>query len=142
MGVPDQHNNLREILRKKRSSVLHQMQLLDVDTADWSKVDALCMDSRIAGKRFCRLDCDELDALLKKLRAIRRKQTTLKISDMRKETREAIGSLKTQMLEAAATLTSEEREEFYNEVNEWTYEQYEDALLCQEAEMQSYDEED
>lgn len=39
---------------------------------------------------------------------------------MRKETREAIGSLKTQMLEAAATLTSEEREEFYNEVNEWT----------------------
>ncbi|WP_302019557.1 hypothetical protein [uncultured Muribaculum sp.] len=54
------------------------MQLLDVDTADWSKVDALCMDSRIAGKRFCRLDCDELDALLKKLRAIRRKQTTLK----------------------------------------------------------------
>ena len=78
MGVPDQHNNLREILRKKRSSVLHQMQLLDVDTADWSKVDALCMDSRIAGKRFSRLDCDELDALLKKLRAIRRKQTTLK----------------------------------------------------------------
>lgn len=78
MGVPDQHNNLREILRKKRSSVLHQMQLLDVDTADWSKVDALCMDSRIVGKRFCRLDCDELDALLKKLRAIRRKQTTLK----------------------------------------------------------------
>ena len=59
---------------------------------------------------------------------------------MRKETREAIGSLKNQMLEA--TLTSEEREEFYNEVNEWTYEQYEDALLCQEAEMQSYDEED
>ncbi len=41
---------------------------------------------------------------------------------MRKETREAIGILKTQMLEAAATLTSEEREEFYNEVNEWTYE--------------------
>ena len=61
---------------------------------------------------------------------------------MRKETREAIGSLKTQMLEAAATLTSEEREEFYNEVNEWTYEQYEDALLCQEAEMLSCDEED
>lgn len=29
---------------------------------------------------------------------------------MRKETREAIGSLKTQMLEVAATLTSEERE--------------------------------
>ena len=68
----------REIVRGKRSSVLHQMQLLGVDTADWDKVDALCRDRRIAGKRFCELDCDELDALLKKLRAIRRKQNTLK----------------------------------------------------------------
>lgn len=68
----------RDILRKKRSAVLHQMQLLDVDTADWNRVDALCLDSRIAGKRFCNLDCDELDALLKKLRVIKRKQTTLK----------------------------------------------------------------
>lgn len=68
----------RDILRKKRSAVLHHMQLLNVNTADWSKVDAFCMDSRIAGKRFCHLDCDELDALLKKLRAIRRKQITLK----------------------------------------------------------------
>lgn len=68
----------RDILRKKRSAVLHQMQLLDVDTADWNRVDALCLDSRISGKRFCQLDCDELDALLKKLRAIKRKQTTLK----------------------------------------------------------------
>lgn len=65
-------------MRKKRSSVLHQMQLLDVNTADWGKVDALCLDSRIAGKRFCHLDCDELDALLIKLRAIKRKQTTIK----------------------------------------------------------------
>lgn len=65
-------------MRSKRSAVLHQMQLLGVDTADWNKVDALCRDSRIAGKQFRRLDCDELDALLKKLRAIRRKQQTLK----------------------------------------------------------------
>lgn len=78
MGMQEQQDNLREILRRKRSAVLHQMQLLDVDTADWNRVDALCLDSRIAGKRFCRLDCDELDALLKKLRAIKRKQTTLK----------------------------------------------------------------
>lgn len=65
-----------ETLRRKRSSVLHQMQLLGIDTADWNRVDAYCTDTRIAGKRFCRLDCGELDALLKKLRAIRRKQTT------------------------------------------------------------------
>lgn len=60
---------------------------------------------------------------------------------MRRETKETIGSLKAQMLEATSTLTSEEREEFYSEVNEWTYEQYEEALLCQEPEMQNYKEE-
>lgn len=62
-----------EALRRKRSSVLHQMQLLGIDTADWTRVDAYCSDKRIAGKRFRELDGPELDALLKKLRAIRRK---------------------------------------------------------------------
>ena len=62
------------ILKSKRSAVLHQMQLLDVDTADWKKVDVYCLDKRIAGKRFNRLDYEELEALLKKIRAIRRKQ--------------------------------------------------------------------
>ncbi|ROT12376.1 hypothetical protein [Muribaculum intestinale] len=61
---------------------------------------------------------------------------------MRKETNEAIGRLKAQIFEAAASLTSEEREELYREINEWTYEQYEEALLCQELEMQNYEEED
>ena len=61
---------------------------------------------------------------------------------MRKETKETIDNLKARMLETAANLTSEEREEFYSEVNEWTYRQYEEALLCQEPEMQNYDEED
>lgn len=60
---------------------------------------------------------------------------------MRRETKEIIDSLKSQMTTAAATLTIEEREEFYNEVNEWIYEQYEEALLCQEPEMQNYEEE-
>lgn len=58
---------------------------------------------------------------------------------MRRETKETIDSLKSQMTTAAATLTIEEREEFYNEVNEWTYQQYEEALLCQEPEMQNYE---
>ena len=62
------------ILKSKRSAVLHQMQLSGVDTADWKKVDAYCLDKRIAGKRFARLDREELEALLKKIRAIRRKQ--------------------------------------------------------------------
>lgn len=62
------------ILKRKRSDVLHQMQLLSVDTADWKRVDAYCLDKRIAGKRFNRLDYEELERLLVKLRAIRRKQ--------------------------------------------------------------------
>lgn len=64
----------KETLRQKRSSVLHQMQLMGINTADWNRVDTFCMDKRIAGKRFCQLDGEELDALLKKLRAIKRKR--------------------------------------------------------------------
>lgn len=67
-----------EMLRRIRSSVLHQMQLLGVDTADWTRVDTYCLDKRIAGKRFRYLDYGELEALLKKLRAIRRKKETPK----------------------------------------------------------------
>lgn len=61
-------------LKKRRSDVLHQMQLMGVDTADWKKVDAFCRDRRIAGKCFRHLDDEELSQLLKKLRAIRRKK--------------------------------------------------------------------
>lgn len=71
------HDDRPRSIRKKRSSVLHQMQLAGIDTANWHRVDAYCMDKRISGKRFCRLDEDELDALLKKLRAIRRKTNTM-----------------------------------------------------------------
>ena len=50
------------------------MQLLGIDTADWGRVDAYCLNRRIAGKAFRELDGDELDALLVKLRIIRRKR--------------------------------------------------------------------
>ena len=50
------------------------MQLLGIDTADWDKVNAFCLDSRIAGKEFRELDCEALDTLQVKLRAIRRKR--------------------------------------------------------------------
>lgn len=60
--------------KKKRSAVLHQMQLLGVDTANWERVNSFCRDSRIAGKEFRELDCGELDALLVKIRTIRRKR--------------------------------------------------------------------
>lgn len=61
-------------LRQRRSAVLHQMQLLKVDTADWAAVDSFCLDNRIAGKRFRDLTAEELEALIPKLHAIRRKR--------------------------------------------------------------------
>lgn len=61
-------------LKRKRSNVLHQMQLYGVDTSNWSIVDRFCLNARIAGKRFRTLDSEELEALYKKLRAMRKKQ--------------------------------------------------------------------
>lgn len=55
---------------------------------------------------------------------------------MRKETQETLESLKEQMLEAADNLTAGEREEFYNEVNDWSYARYEEALQEQEPEKE------
>ena len=60
-------------LRQMRSKVLHQMQLIGVDTADWNAVNAYCYNPRIAGKPFGWLKLNELEELLKKLRAIRTK---------------------------------------------------------------------
>lgn len=72
--VRGEETEAMRILKSKRSAVLHQIQLLGIDTADWKKVDAFCRDKRIAGKRFTQLDSEELDRLLVKIRTIRRKQ--------------------------------------------------------------------
>ena len=73
-GYDERRKAWRKEMKRKRSAVLHQMQLLGVDTADWSKVDAFCQNKRIAGKVFRELDGEELDAMLVKLRIIRRKR--------------------------------------------------------------------
>lgn len=59
-----------EELKKWRSSCLRLMQRMGIDTTDWDRVDSFCLDSRIAGKRFARLEAWELEDLTKKLRAI------------------------------------------------------------------------
>jgi len=71
--VPTFAEQLQKLLKKKRSSVLHQMQVMGIDTTDWARVDAYCLDKRIAGKRFRSIDIEGLDALLVKLRTIHRK---------------------------------------------------------------------
>lgn len=73
-GYDERRKAWRKEMKRKRSAVLHQMQLLGVDTADWGKVDAFCQNKRIAGKVFRELDGEELDAMLVKLRIIRRKK--------------------------------------------------------------------
>ena len=62
-------------MRKKwRRSALHQLQLYGVDTTDWNKVNEFCKQPRIADKAFRDLDCEELEALTKKMRVIIRKR--------------------------------------------------------------------
>ena len=64
----------REELRRKRSAVLKQLQKIGIDTTDWSRVDAYCMNPRISGKEFRKLPVDELETVNIKLRIIRRKE--------------------------------------------------------------------
>ena len=59
-----------EALKKKRSAVLHQMQLMGINTASWAEVDKFCLNARIAGKKFRELDADDLDGVLLRIRSI------------------------------------------------------------------------
>ena len=65
----------QQLLRRHRSACLHQIQLYGITTTSWPAVDQFCLDKRIAGKRFAQLTIHELDALTRKLHAIRRKKT-------------------------------------------------------------------
>lgn len=56
-----------------RSAALHQLQLYGIDTTDWTKVNAFCLQPRIAGKAFRELRIEELEALTRKMRAINKK---------------------------------------------------------------------
>ncbi len=69
-SVLERVTGYRDELRALRSRVLKQMQRMGVDTADWTRVNALCEDKRIAGKAFGRLSAKELEALSVKLRSI------------------------------------------------------------------------
>lgn len=96
----------RREMRRKRSAVLHQMQLLGVDTADWSKVDKFCQDKRIAGMAFREIDGDGLDALLTKLHAIRRKIAHIKKRKM--TNREIVSRIMSHIREVTKDLSEEQ----------------------------------
>lgn len=72
LGTSETH--FQTELKSLRSAVLKRMQRQGIDTADWDKVDAYCLQSRIAGKVFRQLSIEDLRALIKKLEAIARKK--------------------------------------------------------------------
>lgn len=72
-GYDEVRRALRDELKHRRSIVLKLMQQLDIDTTDWERVDAFCLEPRIAGKLFCKLSIEELEKLATKLRIIQRK---------------------------------------------------------------------
>ena len=73
-GLTDSEYN-RE-LKRLRSAVLHRMQKMGIDTADWDVVDKFCSQPRIAGKRFSQLEPEDLKSLMSKLEALKRKKYT------------------------------------------------------------------
>lgn len=77
-------------LKRHRSSALHQMQKMGIDTTDWNRVNSFCQERRICGKPFGRLDIEELQALTAKLRTIERKGGLRVKRDTKEERKEVI----------------------------------------------------
>ena len=59
--------------KRHRSICLHLMPELGVNTGDWQRINDFCSHPRICGKVFAQLDIPDLEALERKLRAIKRK---------------------------------------------------------------------
>jgi hypothetical protein len=61
---------------------------------------------------------------------------------MDKKFKELLENVKSQILDEITEMDSEDREEFFNKLNEWSYEKYEESLLESELETPGYSEED
>lgn len=60
---------------------------------------------------------------------------------MDKKFKELLENIKNQVLDVITEMDRDEREEFFNRLNEWSCEKYEEALIEEDAEMQNYEEE-
>ena len=60
---------------------------------------------------------------------------------MDKKFKELLENIKNQVLDVITEMDRDEREEFFNRLNDWSYEKYEEALIEEDAEMQNYEEE-
>lgn len=63
-----------EQIKRRRSGCLKAMQKIGVDTTDWKRINAYCMDSRIAGKPFADITFEELVGFREKLENILKKR--------------------------------------------------------------------
>ena len=61
-------------LKRKRSTVLHLMKDIGVDTTDWNIINKFCQNPKIAGKTFRELSNCELDETAMRLRMILKKE--------------------------------------------------------------------
>ncbi len=77
-------------LKRARSSVLLRIGRLGINTIDnWAEIDRFCLSPKIAGKRFCQLDIDELRSLVKKLESIQRRGGLKWVQEQAEEVRQA-----------------------------------------------------
>lgn len=60
---------------------------------------------------------------------------------MDKRFNELLENVKNQILDVSPEMDRDDREEFFNRLNEWSYEKYEEALLESELETPDYGEE-
>lgn len=60
---------------------------------------------------------------------------------MDKRFNELLENVKNQILDVFPEMDRDDREEFFNRLNEWSYEKYEEALLENELETPDYGEE-
>lgn len=63
------------------------------------------------------------------------------MTDMDKRFNELLENVKNQILDVFPEMDRDDREEFSNRLNEWSYEKYEEALLESELETPDYGEE-
>lgn len=71
---PDIKERGRYEQKRKRSTVLHLMRDIGVDTTDWNVINRFCRNPKISGKTFRELSDDELDKTTMRLRMILKKE--------------------------------------------------------------------
>lgn len=60
-------------IKAKRSAILKRLQQHGVDTTDWRKVNAFLEQPRIAGKRLYEMSIEEMQAFIRKMESILKK---------------------------------------------------------------------